>query len=501
VAYSDFVTEVPAPAVRRSAALTGFFTAVSMAVMTCAAAVAGAILARKFGRTSETDGFFTAYAVYILLVLAATAFRIVVLPTLARAAQAGRLAAEASAYAAAFALPIVPLLAISTFASEPTARLLTGTLPTSAQHTAAHALMWLVPAAVAQVYAGLAASSLAALDEYTTAAVAFAVGAIAALTVFVSFADAHGPLALAWGLFAGGFVTLAILAFELFRRRGLGRVQGVSFHLLGRLGELMQGVALPLALQGLYVIAVRFAADFGVGSVTSFSYAYLIAAALVALASSPLSLVSSVPLTRRGVDDDRAAVHVVSTSWLALTLVAGAAGVFALAGERVISGLLGPSYSGRVGSELGHLVVYLSPWMIASIGVSVTLPLLFVAGKRKWLPFLAVGALIINIPIEWAGKELFGLTGVAVGLAVTTVLVLGALLAALSLETLVRVGAGLSLPTLLMGALAAISFLAAARLLDPVPAAIVGLLLYAALLGALRPRGLRAAWSYMRALH
>jgi peptidoglycan biosynthesis protein MviN/MurJ (putative lipid II flippase) len=495
------VIEVSAPTVRRSAALTGVLTALSMGVMTCAAAVAGAVLARKFGRTTETDGFFAAYAVYVLLTLAATAFRIVVLPTLARAAQAGRLAAEATAYAAAFALPIVPLLLVTAFFSDELARALTGSLPPSAQHTAAHALMWLVPAAVAQVYAGLAASSLAALDDYTTAAVAFAVGAIVALAVFVSLADAHGPLALAWGLFAGGFVTLGILAVELVRRRGIGRVEGVSFHVLGRLGELMQGVALPLALQGLFVIAVRYAAQLGVGSVTSFSYAYLIAAALVALAASPLSLVSSVPLTRRGVDDDRAALHVVSTSWLALTLVAGAAGVFALAGERVISGLLGPSYGGNVGAQLGRLVVYLSPWMIASIGVSVTLPLLFVAGRRKWLPALAIAALVVDVPIEWLGKEAFGLTGVAVGLAVTTVLVLAALLAILSLETLVRVAAGLSLPTLLNGALAGISFLAAARLLEPVPAAVVGLLLYAALLGALRPRGLRAAWSYMRALH
>jgi hypothetical protein len=498
VAYSGSVTDVTTAPVRRSAAVTGFLTAVSMGVMTCAAAVAGAILARKFGRTSETDGFFAAYAVYVLLTLAATAFRIVVLPTLARAAQAGRLAAEATAYAAAFALPMVPLLLLSTFASEPFAGVLTGR--PAAQHTAAHGLVWLIPAAVAQVYAGLAASSLAALDDYTTSAVAFAVGAIAALAVFVALDD-HGPQALAWGLCAGGFVTLAILAVELLRRRGLGRIEGVSYHLLGRLGELMQGVALPLALQGLYVIAIRFASELGVGSVTSFSYAYLIAAALVALAASPLSLVSSVPLTRRGVENDRAALHVVSTSWLALTLVAGAAGVFALAGERVISGLLGPSYGGDVGAELGRLVVYLSPWMIASIGVSVTLPLLFVAGRRKWLPALAVGALIVDVPIEWAGKLAFGLNGVAVGLAVTTVLVLGALLAILSVETLVRVTAGLSRPTLLMGALAGISFLAAARLLEPVPAAIVGLLLYAALLATLRPRGLRNAWSYMRALH
>ena len=69
----------------------------------------------------------------------------------------------------------------------------------------------------------------------------------------------------------------------------------------GAAGSLIEGVALPISLSGLYVIAVRFAGEIGTGNVTSFSYAYLIASALVALTSSPLSLVSSVPLTRRGV--------------------------------------------------------------------------------------------------------------------------------------------------------------------------------------------------------
>ena len=62
----------------------------------------------------------------------------------------------------------------------------------------------------------------------------------------------------------------------------------------------------------------------------------------------------------------------------------------------------------------------------------VTLPLLFVAGKRQVPACARVAAVLVDIPIEWAGKALFGLPGVAAGLAVTTVLVLGALLAALS---------------------------------------------------------------------
>ncbi len=253
------VTQETAPA-RRSAAVTGFLTTISLAVMTGAAAIAAAVLAHKFGRSAETDGFFTAYGVYVLLVLAATAFRVVVLPSLARAAQSGRLAAEVLGYAAAFTLPMVPLLLITLLGSEQVAWLLTGGHDPARQHAAANALVWLVPAAVAQVYAGLCASALASLDDYGTAAFSFALGAVTALVLFVSLADEHGPVALAWGLAAGGFLSLAILAGELLRRRGTAAIAvGVKLRLLSRLGELMQGVALPLALQGLYVIANRFA--------------------------------------------------------------------------------------------------------------------------------------------------------------------------------------------------------------------------------------------------
>ena len=493
------VTQVTAP-IRRSAVVTGFMTTVSVGVMTLCAAIAGALLAHDFGRSAQTDGFFTAYGVYILLVLAATAFRVVVLPSLARAAQAGRLAAEVIGYAGSFLLLAVPLLVLALAAAHPFAWLLTGGGNKATQNAAAGAIVWLVPAAMAQVYAGLAASALAALDDYGTAAFSFALGAVVALGVFAAF-DGHGPVALAWGLAAGGFLSLAILAAELLRRRGPAAIPGVELRLLPRLGELMQGVALPLALQGLYVIANRFAGGAKVGSVTSFGYAYLIAAALVALASSPLSLVSAVPLTRRGVGDERAVVHVVSTSWLALTLVAAVAGVFALAGEQVAHTLLGSSFAGATGAQLGRLVVYLSPWMVASIGVGVTLPLLFVLGRRRPLPVLAVAALIVDVPIEWAARSAFGLTGVALGLAVTTVLVFAALLAVLSAHTLARVAEGLVVPVLGIGALGALAFGVAAHLLDPIPAAALGLALYAGLLAAMRPRGLRAAWGYVRALH
>jgi hypothetical protein len=48
--------------------------------------------------------------------------------------------------------------------------------------------------------------------------------------------------------------------------------------------------------------------------------------------------------------------------------------------------VLGPSYASSAGAEIGRLVVVLSPWPVATVGISVTVPLLFVHGRGWWLP-------------------------------------------------------------------------------------------------------------------
>ncbi len=157
--------------------------------------------------------------------------------------------------------------------------------------------------------------------------------------------------------------------------------------MLGRLGALAEGVTLPFALQGLYLIAYRFTSGLGSGRPTTFSYAYLIAALLVAVTATSIALVSSVPLARGELTAAGAAArHVVAASWLSLALIGGAAGVFALAGGRVAQVALGSQYGGETGSELGRLVAYFAPWMVVSVAVSVTFPLLFVRGRGRWLP-------------------------------------------------------------------------------------------------------------------
>src|SRR5215213_8869076 len=305
----------------RSALSSGALTALSTAVMTGTAAIGGAILAREFGHGVKTDGFFAAYGLYLALVLVAQTLRVVVLPPLTRARQVGRLAEEVGAWALALALVTVPLVAMGVLAPGLVARALAG--GAEARHAAADLLPWLVAGAAFQIFAGL---------------LAIALGGVAGLAVIVAFLD-HGVVVFGWGALVNGVVCAALPLVVAMTRGATGRprVAGVG----RRLSWLAVGVALPFALQGIYVIANRFALGLSTGDATTLSYAYLVAAALVAVTASSIALISSVPLTREGLAPERAGRHIVAVSWLSLAAIALAAGVFGVAGAPVAERVVG----------------------------------------------------------------------------------------------------------------------------------------------------------------
>ncbi len=485
------------PSALRSGALTGL----AQVVLALAAAGAGALLAQKFGRNAETDGFLGAYGVYLVLVLAAQAFRMVVVPDLTRAAADGRLGAESRAYALAFLALAVPVSVLVAVFSAPLGDLITGDLPPRAADIAGRALAILVPAAFVQLLAALAASALAAIDSYGTAAGGFALGGITGLAVFAALADTKGIVALAWGLAANALVALAIPVAALVRKRALAGEAPHRFDILPRLWRLLEGAAVPLALQGCYLLALRFAAKLGVGSVTSFSYAYLAASTLVGATAFSLGLISSAPLTRRGLDPEAAGRHVVHAGWVSLSIVGAATGVFALVGGRIVQFVLGDAYSGAVGRDLGHLVVYLSPWMIAWVGFAVTFPLVFVAGRRTVLVPLALAGFGLCIPLGLGLRAAWGLPGVAVAIGLATLVVMLGLMAAVSTRALAIAALGLARLAFAIGVASALAFGGLSLALSPVPAALLGVLVYGTIVYATRSLGLSDAWLYVRRLH
>jgi hypothetical protein len=280
--------------------VTGAVTALGIAVQTGLAAVVGVVIARKLGRTAETDGFFAAYGVFIVLALAATAVRVTVLPSLARAREAGRLSSETASYALAVGIVALPLLLVTVVAARPIAELLTGFGPDAAVDAAAAALPWMVVAGLGQFTAGLLASTLAALDDYVVPALAFIAGSVAGLTLLLVRIDESRTEAVAWGMALNAVLATSLMALWLWRlaRRERMPVAAARADVRGsgaRLLELGSGAALPFALQAVYLVCLPIAAREGVGAVTSFGYAYLIAAAVVGISASSVGLGTAVP--------------------------------------------------------------------------------------------------------------------------------------------------------------------------------------------------------------
>jgi hypothetical protein len=423
-----------------------------------------------------------------------------VLPRLTHAASAGHLAAETGAYLVSLLLLAIPTTAVAAVLAGPLGELITGSLPHAAASTAARALPWFVAGAFLQLLGGVCASALAASDSYDIAALGVAAGGVAGLVFFVLF-DSHGVISLAWGLALNGVIAFGIPLAALTARGLLHGGSSVPVAPLSRLWSLVQGALLPVAFQGFYLVALRLAAALGVGHVTSLSYAYVLAATLVSVTAFALSLISSVPLTRRGVDPASAVAHVVHSSWVSLGLVGAAAGVFALIGGRIVHVVLGAAYAGTVGVELGRLIVELTPWMIAAATFYGLFPLIFVLDARRVLVPLSLVAVGVDVGVSYLFREAWGMTGIALALAVPTALVAAVLLWEVSHKALLEAALALARLSVVVGAAAAAAFGGAAIVLEPVAAAAAGLLVYGLLLVAVARFGLRDALAYVRALH
>jgi O-antigen/teichoic acid export membrane protein len=481
----------------------GALTAASLAVVSGVAAATGVVIARQFGHSEETDGFLAAYGVFLVISIAAQAIRIAVLPALSRARDEARLAGELAGFGAALFVVALPLVFIAVLGAGALAEVLAGDESQVASDAAADALVWVIPAGVAQVFAGLAASGLAIFDDYVTPAFGHAAGSLAGLALILVLVETHGIEAIAWGVALTGAIVMLVPLTALALRATRMRVPAAAVRPTGsslgaRLGAFAVGAVLPLTLQLLYLVCLAFASRLDTGDATSFVYAYLAGASLVAVTAGSLGLVTSVPLSRAGVGATEIARHVVASSWLALVLVVGAAGAFALAGAEAVGAVLGDAYGGEVGADISRLVVALSPWMVASIGVAAAFPLAFVAERTRRLPVISAAALALQVPLAWLAAAWLGLIGLAVALAVTTLLVLVALLR--ELGVLGTASRPLASASLVVVGLSLLAFIPPSLVLDPFASAGLGLALYAMLLTFVRPPGLVLSWRYLRAL-
>ena len=325
------------------------------------AALAGALLARKFGHGAKTDGFFAAYAVYLAIVLVASALRVVVLPAFARARDDGELGREVGSWSLALAVPLVPTVAVVIIAPHWVAGLLTAVARPAA--SAAELLPWLDPG---RRRPGLRRNrrerARGARRLRHRRARLRRRERIAGLVAIVALVG-HGVA----GVRLGARAERGGRGRDPARRgRSRGALRAVRAARLGhRLRMLAEGVSLPFALQGLYVIGYRFASGLGSGQPDDVL----------------LRLPDRLAPRRRDGDLDRARLVGAARARRA---DAGRGrrgtsspprgsrsrssrqrpGCSRSPARRSAKLVLGSSYGGGTGTELGRLVAYLAPWMI-----------------------------------------------------------------------------------------------------------------------------------------
>ncbi len=358
------------------------------------------------------------------------------------------------------------------------------------------------PPRCAHLFAGLAASGLAALDDYVTAAFGYAAGSAAGLVLILQRVDADGIVAVAWGMALNGAIALLVPVAVLVARSasehacdGRSSRRAPAFvsarRICGRRGA---ADSAPAAL--CRVSAVRWSSGARRGHELRLR---------VPRGGEPRQRdgVLARPRNVRPVDAPRArgrgrAVHVVSAAWVALTVIGAAVGAFALAGGGIVEGVLGDAYSGDVGRDVGRLVVLLSPWMIASVGVNVAFPLAFVASAcgrcrgsvrphslcKSRLPGLSRSSSSSTASPSRSPSRRYSFLGPAEG-------------ARGSFEgrrATWRAATGI------VAGIGAVAFAPPALLLAPRASVTVGLLVYVTLFALIRPRALMLSWRYLRAL-
>ena len=198
---------------------------------------------------------------------------------------------------------------------------------------------------------------------------------------------------------------------------------------------------------------------------------------------------------------ERVARHVVATSWISLALVAPRPASSPSSARRSSSACSGRATpAAPAPSSAGSSSPRARGWSPRS-RVTVAFPLLFVQGRARWLPLLAVARAPRPRARRWVLQRAFGLTGVAVGAGASRPRSCSPCCS----RALARVAAdacGLVAAAVVCGGARRRSRTGCPRLVlgAGAAAAVVGLAVYAACSRPGAPAGLRDAWRYVRAL-
>lgn len=384
------------------------------------------------GRGSSSDAFFASYSLYVPLAVLGTSLRTTIIPLLGVPDQEETFVEKASRLLSRIALMALAAGVLFALLAQVLAPLITGDAG-NAEPTARATLLILAPAAVLQIYSGAASAALSAVRRFAVSVAAYVTGSAAALIVSVVLIGSIGIIGAPLGLLVGAVVLAGVHGFYL-RRFGVHvRPRALWFRDAEQarlLWYLTAGVALSASQQLALAIALgSLSGEAGEG--TLYAYAFYITGLFTNLSVVPLALVT-LPDLVEGAAEGAVAMrrHLKEVAPFVFFVLAPMLAGFAVFGKPMLELTLGPGLSQAAVADLYEIALVLELVVLATVvfalGTAMTVAL------RRWT--VAVGVAVTSVLMHFVAISVLvhlGTTWVAVGHALATTLAAAILLTSL----------------------------------------------------------------------
>lgn len=451
-----------------------------------------------FGANHSTDGFIAAFAVYSPVVVIAQILRTTAVPLVSGATPA------VSRSRFGWAVAAVSLLITAVFAglAEPLGRLLTSATGAEARRVATRSLLVMAPAMGLQMAAG-GLSVLGGLRERLVGvAAAYMASAAVGVIAFFVLVGRAGEQVLAYTLLTSSvMLVLGLLACV----RPRATTPPPALAIVAGAARVLRTAPIPFSLILMYPVTLALVPSVKPGTVTIFGLGFTACTYLTGATGQALSMVRVFVFTTL---DERAQDHrreLIKRAFRYSMLVASP-GLAALivSGQPVLRALLSSRAHG--GHGFATDLMFLIPWLVATLGVWATLPAVLAQSRASGgTQTLAIVAVLFGIHLgaSLLGRAVGGFHGLILMLAVAP----AALMVASSAQLSPRLNISLAREALLILALVSAAFGAAALLLRAlagggaaagVASAAVGAAVYAVLIGLVFARLRRFALGLAR---
>jgi hypothetical protein len=416
VATSPGIDPQPVPerdGLREKHAHAGVAMAVATLAMGAASGIQALLYLSSFGVNDATDGFFVAFALYTSFGVFSQSIRV----TSASMLVGERPRLTPRDFALALLLIAIPVGVATIPLAGPLAALLAPGVGENGREVAESALPILGLAMILQLWAAGGATVLAVRDRFDRIAGAYIAGALSGLAVYLVVSGPAGELSLGWSMLAMAVVTSAAMLDGVRGSRpgsqprgeriGLGRLLRSVWLVLG-------STAIYLAFNGLYVITLAFASNYGAGGATVLSYAYLFASYLVAGTGFALGMSRIADMRRGALADWREVIAdtVPPGFRYAMLIVAPALAALVAGGATLVGEVLPSSFDPAQVDQLRVFAALLCAWTVAALLVNLLLPAMFALGRVTLVNALAPALVLLHVGATALGGALFGVNGV-----------------------------------------------------------------------------------------